>query len=137
MWRAPCSDEMTLVAPRGALAGARRRHCPDDQRLFDIHVSVLASGSAGATRGGPALHPRRASHWGRRRTTDEPEPMPSPQLSPQSSLPTAKAVADELPPMMPVRFFRRRLTALARFTTLVRFTVLSDKTLLFLADFDG
>lgn len=46
----------------------------------------------------------------------------------------AKAVADELPPMMPALFQAADSVGTIHYS---RFTVLSDKTLLFLADFDG
>jgi hypothetical protein len=46
----------------------------------------------------------------------------------------AKAVAQELPPLMPALFQREDEIGTIHYS---RFTVLSDKTLLFLADFDG
>jgi hypothetical protein len=46
----------------------------------------------------------------------------------------AKALAEELPPMMPELFKAEDAIGTVHYS---RFTVLSDKTLLFLADFDG
>jgi hypothetical protein len=46
----------------------------------------------------------------------------------------AKAVAQELPPLMPDLFRAEDAVGTVHYS---RFTVLSDKTLLFLADFDG
>jgi hypothetical protein len=46
----------------------------------------------------------------------------------------AKALAEELPPMMPELFKAEDAIGTVRYS---RFTVLSDKTFLFLADFDG
>ena len=46
----------------------------------------------------------------------------------------AKAIAQELPPMMPSLFKAEDTIGTIHYS---RFTVLSDKTLLFLGDFDG
>ena len=46
----------------------------------------------------------------------------------------AKALPDELPPMMPALFQAEDAIGTIHYS---RFTVLSDKTLLFLGDFDG
>jgi hypothetical protein len=46
----------------------------------------------------------------------------------------AKALAQELPPLMPDLFRAEDAIGTVHYS---RFTVLSDKTLLFLADFDG
>jgi len=46
----------------------------------------------------------------------------------------AKAVAQELPPLMPDLFRAEDAIGTVHYS---RFTVLSDRTLLFLADFDG
>jgi hypothetical protein len=53
---------------------------------------------------------------------------------PLKSLADAKAVADELPPMMPGLFEAADAIGRVHYS---RFTVLSEKTLLLLADFDG
>src|ERR1700722_4867057 len=46
----------------------------------------------------------------------------------------AKAIAQELPPLMPGLFAMEDTVGTVHYS---RFTILSDKTLLFLADFDG
>src|SRR5271165_2484539 len=46
----------------------------------------------------------------------------------------AKAIAEELPPLMPGLFEAENSIGTIHYS---RFTVLSDKTLLFLGDFDG
>src|SRR6516164_9473570 len=53
---------------------------------------------------------------------------------PLKSSADAKAVAQELPPLMPDLFGAEDAIGTVHYS---RFTVLSDRTLLFLADFDG
>jgi hypothetical protein len=67
-----------------------------------------------------------------RRPHDEPEPL-YPQL-PLKSPADTKALTEQLPPLMPALFQAEDAIGAIHYS---RFTVLSEKTLLFLGDFDG